>query len=263
MSSARVASRQFRRKTICLPHTLRNHQKEKEAERFSTYEWQEQNKLSVSHLTSSQTVVCLGLACVETLRDPSRADLVAAIGEISSDRALVRLYSRMRNYQGGRLLLLEQRRVTNTTLEKARTQKFGTFGHAYAQFMDSRSFRPDDRPAVRFSNTEPWNYVLVRLREIHDYLHVLFECPTSVEGEVILKAIEFTNCKLPISSLGALLGSVQLPVATQHRLHRTIFPWAVQAGLKCKPLESIDFESHFPLPLQQVRQLYGINRLPR
>lgn len=256
MSLARVAFCELRK--ITRPRTLCN-----QADRNPKLESQYQRKLEVSQLSFSQLVACFCLASVETLRDPARADLVAAVGEISSDRAQKRLYNRMCGNEGGKLLLLERRRVTNETLEVARSHKFGTFGHAYAQFMDTRGFQPDYRPIVRFSNQDPWNYTLVRLREIHDYLHVLFECPTSVEGEIILKAIEFTNCKLPISGLGALIGSIQLPVKNQQRLRHIIFPWAVQAGLKCRPLESIDYESHFHLSLQQVRQLYGINKVPR
>jgi len=210
-----------------------------------------------------RAALCCSFASAEILRDPARADLIGVIGEISSDRVLSSLYNRMRLSEQGRFLLLEKTRVTNATLIHARSCSTGTFGEAYAHFMDTRAFRPEDRPETKFSVQKPWHYVLVRLREIHDYLHVLFDCPTNIEGEVILKAIEFANFKLPVSCLGALVGSVQLPVVVQHRLHDHFFPWATRAGLKCEPLESIHFESSFNAPLQEVRKLHGIITLPK
>jgi ubiquinone biosynthesis protein COQ4 len=41
-----------------------------------------------------------------------------------------------------------------------------TFGAAYAQFMGSRNFSPDDRPPVRFLESEELAYVATRAREV-------------------------------------------------------------------------------------------------
>lgn len=72
----------------------------------------------------------------------------------------------------------------------------GTFGHAYGAFMAQRSFRADDRPPVRFVDDEELAYVAQRAREVHDLWHVLFNCKTSVLGELALKAVEFVQvCK--------------------------------------------------------------------
>lgn len=51
-----------------------------------------------------------------------------------------------------------------------------TFGGAYAKFMGSRNFSPDDRPQVRFLETEELAYVAQRAREVHIQrsLHVKF-----------------------------------------------------------------------------------------
>jgi ubiquinone biosynthesis protein COQ4 len=206
--------------------------------------------------------LCYSLASLETLRDPARADLLAILVELSSGHAVKRLYERVQISEDGKRMLSEQRRISNATLNAARGCSFGTFGQAYARFMDQRQFEPSERPIIRFSKNRPGDFVLVRLREIHDYLHVLFDCPTTVEGEVALKALEFVNCQLPISGLAALIGRVQLSEASRKRLNTTYFPWAIQAGLACTPLESIDFESCFHLQVQDVRQLYNIMPLP-
>lgn len=38
----------------------------------------------------------------------------------------------------------------------------GTFGKAYANFMDERNFLPSDRPPVRFVDNEELAYVATR-----------------------------------------------------------------------------------------------------
>ena len=69
----------------------------------------------------------------------------------------------------------------------------GTFGHAYGQFMGRRHFQADERPPVRFVDDAELAYVAQRARETHDLWHVLFDCPTTVCGELALKALEFVQ----------------------------------------------------------------------
>ena len=69
----------------------------------------------------------------------------------------------------------------------------GTFGHAYGQFMGRRHFKADERPPVRFVDDAELAYVAQRARETHDLWHVLFDCPTTVCGELALKGLEFVQ----------------------------------------------------------------------
>lgn len=198
-----------------------------------------------------------GLASAETLRDPTRADLVALLSEMSSKTAIERLHWRMSNCAEGRRLLKERRRVSKQTLEFARLCDPDSFGFKYAEFMDRRQFKPEDRPPVSSCDTSldaSQQYVLIRLREVHDFLHVLFDCSTTIEGELTLKAIEFVNCQLPVSGLAALIGTLQVSNKSQERLRRYLFPWATRAGAACAPIECIDFESSLHLKLNDVRR---------
>ena len=72
----------------------------------------------------------------------------------------------------------------------------GTFGRAYADFMGKRHFEADDRPPVRFIDDVELAYVAQRARETHDLWHVMFSCPTTVAGELALKALEFVQVTL-------------------------------------------------------------------
>lgn len=81
-------------------------------------------------------------------------------------------------------------------MQYAQSLPAGTFGHAYGEFMRRRSFLASDRPPVRFIDDEELAYVAQRSREVHDLWHVLFNCKTTVLGELALKAVEFVQARL-------------------------------------------------------------------
>jgi len=56
-------------------------------------------------------------------------------------------------------------------------------------------FRADERPPVRFVDDDELAYVAARAREVHDMWHVLFGCPTTILGELALKALEFVQAR--------------------------------------------------------------------
>ena len=190
-------------------------------------------------------------AGIETLRDPKRADMIALLTEVMSNTAAQRLRQRMLGCTTGRLLLHQRRRVSNTTLDSARRCEPGRLVKLM-QNLWTRKFHPADRPPTSvFGLSDSSAYVVLRLREVHDFLHVLFECPTTIEGEIVLKAAEFANCRLALSGLAALLGKVQLAKRSQERLKCQLLPWALRAGTACEPIECIDFESNLHLPLAE------------
>ena len=83
--------------------------------------------------------------------------------------------------------------VQDSVMRHAQTLPSGSFGRAYGDFMAQRGFHADDRPPVRFLDDEELAYVAMRSRETHDLWHVLFNCKTTVLGELALKAVEFVQ----------------------------------------------------------------------
>ena len=92
--------------------------------------------------------------------------------------------------------------LQDEVMRRAQTLPQGTFGRAYGDFMAQRGFHADDRPPVRFVNSEELAYVAIRNRETHDLWHVLFNCRTTVLGELALKAVEFVQVHTGPSYLG-------------------------------------------------------------
>ncbi|KAL9994568.1 putative ubiquinone biosynthesis protein Coq4 [Helianthus debilis subsp. tardiflorus] len=110
-----------------------------------------------------QAAVALGSA-VGALVDPRRADLIAALGETTGKPAFERVLERMKRNPKGREVLLDRPRVISNNVAHAWDLPENTFGAAYAKFMGSRNFSPDDRPPVRFMETEELAYVAMRAR---------------------------------------------------------------------------------------------------
>ncbi|EHA8591874.1 putative Ubiquinone biosynthesis protein COQ4, mitochondrial [Cocos nucifera] len=137
-----------------------------------------------------------------------------------------------------------------------------TFGWAYARFMGSRNFSPDDRPPVRFMDTEELAYVATRAREVHDFWHVLFGLPTNLLGESALKVVEFEQMLLPMCLMSVFGGSARFSEKQRARFFQHYFPWAMQAGVRCTDLMCVYYEKHFDEDLDNVRNKWGIIPCP-
>lgn len=236
-------------------------------------------------------------ASVGAALDPKRADLVAAAGEATGSRAFAAAARRMAASAFGRRMLAERPRVGDGTLETARRCGPGTFGEAYALFMDRRGFRPSERPPVRFvegmtteeevgrraagigddearsSSSSPSSsfslppdaaaFAATRSRECHDFWHVLFGCPTTVLGELSLKALEFSQLGLPSAAAAVAAASWRLKPADRRRLYTQLLPWAARAGARSADLMCLFYEEHLDEDLWELRGRWRIEPAPR
>ncbi|XP_061991327.1 ubiquinone biosynthesis protein COQ4 homolog, mitochondrial isoform X3 [Rosa rugosa] len=208
-----------------------------------------------------QAAVAVGSA-VGALLDPRRADLIAALGETTGKPAFERVVQRMKSSPEGRAILLEQPRVISANVGHAWDLPPNTFGAAYAKFMGSRNFSPDDRPPVRFMETDELAYVAMRAREVHDFWHTLFDLPTNLMGESALKVIEFQQMYLPMCLMSVIGGSVRFNEKQRKLFFQHYFPWAIRAGMQSTDLMCIYYEKHFHEDLEDVRRKWGITPAP-
>mmetsp|Transcript_66628 Transcript_66628/g.152677 ORF Transcript_66628/g.152677 Transcript_66628/m.152677 type:complete len:153 (-) Transcript_66628:38-496(-) len=138
----------------------------------------------------------------------------------------------------------------------------GTFGRAYYDFMASHGFRPEERPTVRFVDDPELAYIMLRYREIHDYLHVLTGLGTTVEGEIVQKWIELVQTGLPVCALSATFGPAKLTSEERTRLLGEWLPWAIRTGVQVPFVMNIYFEDHFDEPLEEMRRRLQFPTLP-
>ena len=162
------------------------------------------------------------------------------------------------------MLLAEQRRVTRETLVASASSPPASFGAAYAAFMAHRAFDPADRPPVRYvEGGAEAAYAALRAREVHDFWHVLFACPTTIAGELALKALEGVHLGLPSAAAAVVGAAWRLAPADAAWLATTALPWAVRAGGRTADLVRLDYEGAFGEELASVRERWRIVPLPR
>lgn len=208
-----------------------------------------------------QAAVAVGSAA-GALLDPRRADLIAALGETTGKPAFERVLERMKRSSEGQEILLERPRVISSAVSHAWDLPPNTFGAAYAKFMGSRNFSPDDRPPVRFIESDELAYVTMRAREVHDFWHTLFDLPTNLIGESALKVIEFEQMLVPMCFMSVVGGTARFSDKQRALFYKHYFPWALRAGMRCTDLMCIYYERHFHEDLEDVRRWWGIVTAP-
>jgi len=195
-------------------------------------------------------------SALASIVDPSRADMVAALGDTTGSPALVRLRTQMLSSKSGRKILEEKPiiRQPKVVLEDLRTLPKTTFGWAYADWMISRGFSNEERPIVRFVQDEELAYIMQRYRECHDFWHVLAGMPTSIVSEVAVKWLELLQTGLPVCALSAFVGPLRLNCKDIRLLTVHMLPWAIHCARNSVPLLTVYYEQHFEDDLEDFRR---------
>lgn len=222
-------------------------------------------KLYTSHVPLSalqKGALAVGSA-VGALLSPQRADLVAALGETTGVGALERTRRKMLASKEGRSVMNHRPRIGEPTLRGLADLPENTFGGSYWKFMSRRGFSPDERPPVRFVDDEELAYVATRYREVHDFWHVVFDCPTTILGELALKTVEYQQTGLPMCALSMAGGQLRLTGEDRRILFRHYLPWAFKAARRCDHLMSIEYERYFDKDLVECREEWGVVVCPK
>lgn len=222
-------------------------------------------KLYDSHipLTNLQKVLLAVGSSFTAILDPYRHDMVADFGETTGHQALSWMRSRMLDSEEGRRILDEKPRLRSDRLdyERLKTLPTNTFGYHYSRFYTDNKVSPDTRKQVQFVDDVELAYVMQRYRELHDMIHTILKQPTTIKGEVIVKAFEGVQTRLPLCILGGLVGPVRL--SNQERLEYLSrdLPWAVRCAREAKFLMSIYFEHRFEQDADELRRELNIKLL--
>lgn len=169
---------------------------------------------------------------LQAILDPTKGDMVAGFGDVTSGTFLKQLHAQIIESPEGRMLLKDKPLISveKLNLSKLRTFRSDSLGYSYTQFMDHHGYSADERSIVRFMTNVDLAYTLVRYRQIHDFWHVLSGLPPTVLGELALKCFEFEVTGLPVCAISSILGQVQLSPNERNILYSKYIPWAIRAG---------------------------------
>eukprot|EP00578_Thalassiosira_sp_NH16_P023674 CAMPEP_0181082530 /NCGR_PEP_ID=MMETSP1071-20121207/3669_1 /TAXON_ID=35127 /ORGANISM="Thalassiosira sp., Strain NH16" /LENGTH=318 /DNA_ID=CAMNT_0023164119 /DNA_START=158 /DNA_END=1114 /DNA_ORIENTATION=- len=251
----------------------------------------EQQHHNLPPLTPMQRLVTLVHSSLTALNDPTRADAVAAVGEVTGSYALSKMMAGMESDAIGRRILKERPIVDESVALRAmdllrrRDDKMSgsnvnlrnpinggrergmAFGEAYATFLKTHEFDPNERSSVRFISDPNLSYVMTRYRQCHDYWHVLTGLPPTVLGELALKWLELMQTGLPLAALsatGGALGPSGLSSRERDVLWKVYLPWAVRVGgnMRAYSLMCVYYEEELETDLSALRRRMGIEAAP-
>jgi ubiquinone biosynthesis protein COQ4 len=202
--------------------------------------------------------------------DPTRADAVAALGEVTGHVALTNMYDRMMSDPTGQRILRDRPIVSKATLpidDFLRAAKDDdntslTFGKAYGAFLMKHGFDPDERDQIKYIPDPELAYVMLRYRQCHDFWHVLTGLPPTVLGELGLKWLELLQTGLPIAALSATVGSLRLSSQNRDVLINHYLPWAVRMSTQSADLMNVYYEEEFDTDLLSLRDRLGVEPAP-
>ena len=206
-------------------------------------------------LSTSQRAFLLTYFGIGSLVDPTRGDLVAGLGDVTSERQLKKIHTILNRTQSGRQLLIDKPLISEKSLDvnKLRELPNNTLGKLYINFMDEHGFSADERSKVRYINDPDIAYVMARYRQVHDFWHVLSGLPPTVLGEVALKWFEFKVTGLPICIMSGLLGPIKLTNNEKYKLATIYIPWAFRNQSRFEHLLAYRYEDNLDKNINEIR----------
>lgn len=220
---------------------------------------------AASGLTPLERVGVALHSATTALADPTRADAVAALGEVTGHVALQSMHRRMQMDPVGSRILQERPLVDNASVDIehfSATLAPNTFGHQYAAFMKGHGFDPDGRAAIKYIDDPDLAYIMLRYRQCHDFWHTLTGLPPTVLGELALKWLEVIQTGLPVAALSATVGSIPLSAEERTILNEVYLPWAVRVGQNAEYLLNVYYEEEFEADIDELRARLRIEKVP-
>ena len=188
------------------------------------------------------------------MRDPTKADLVSQMGDLSGMHALREIRRRMLLDEEGRRTIEEKPRMR----EFIETFDFeglpaNTFGASYYRWMKSHDFSAADRPIALHIPDLELAYVYQRYKEVHDLLHTLLGYDIAVEEEIAVKWFEMVQTGLPSSALASFVGPLSLSFVQNRKLFTEYLPHVLSNAHNARFFMSVYFEEYFATDLTEVR----------
>lgn len=200
-------------------------------------------------------------ASLNGLYDPTNANAVSEVGDLSNMNSLDYIKEKMKLDNVGSLILNEKPRIRNNILDLNKLSDYdaNTLGKHYYNFMKKHEFKSDERPLIKYYDDLENAYILQRYREVHDFFHVLLDYDIEVVEEIAIKIYESLHLKLASCSLAALFGSLRLiPNGEIIRLTSLFIPHIKYNAENNLFLMNVYFEKLLEKDIEELRKSLNI-----
>ena len=202
------------------------------------------------------------------IADSERTDQVFEIVRALSGNSWERAFERFCAHPDGRRLLQERPSLLAALADREHLRKLpqGSFGRAYAEFMDSAQLDAKGLVDAEHMSDQNWEKETVdpdreyfgdRLRDMHDLWHVLTGYGRDEAGEAANLAFTLGQIPQPGVALIVLAGAILGPKDISFMWPRYLFS-AWRRGRQAALLSAAPYERLLSEPLEEVRQLLRI-----
>nr|AAZ94908.1 putative ubiquinone bioshynthesis protein COQ4 [Moneuplotes crassus] len=198
---------------------------------------------------------------IEAIRDPTKGDIVAKVGDLSGTKALKNIRSKMLADKTGRQILEERPRIKEDSVffDRLGQMDENSVGYHYWKFMAKYDFTPDERPVATYVPDMELAYIMQRYKECHDFLHTLLGMGISIEDELAVKAFEMVQTGIPMCAFSLITGPFLLKPLEMKKLYIDYLPWVTKMALTSRFFMNIYFEKHFEQDVDEFRRECGVS----
>jgi ubiquinone biosynthesis protein COQ4 len=201
-------------------------------------------------------------------RDPDDTGQVFKIVAALQGATQERILRRLKASSVGQRLLLERRPLVPLLVDRERLRALpkNTLGRAYLRFCEQYGITADgliaaSREGNVAGHSEEELFVMSRMRDIHDLIHVVTGYQTDLAGEASVLAFTVAQTKNPGIALIVLLA--YLRPRGEHGFIRPLLRQAFGRGRRAAWLPAADWEALLERPLDEVRRELGVGEPPQ
>jgi len=179
------------------------------------------------------------------------SDLLARLGAFGQMEAV------LRSSTGSVRAIRERTLLSRIDLETFKRRPEGTLARSFADFMVLHKLDPNFYPALEVRSDA--NYVVLRMRQMHDIVHVVTGFDTTEEGELGVQGFLFAQIASPLSMILVGSAALSLPFHKQEKwvryMNGVTRGWLL--GRSAELCFAQDWDALWDLPLTEVRRKLG------
>ncbi|RKH34079.1 hypothetical protein D7Y13_14090 [Corallococcus praedator] len=197
---------------------------------------------------------------VTLIRDPTRLDLVLALGDDMDGEDPLDTVPLLRKRPEAVRLFTEPLKHIRVDLKAMKTLPPGTLGRVFADQMEVWGLKQEDtyHTPVAPTNTAKFR---IHMEQTHDLWHILTGFGTDVKGEIGLQAFYIAQLWTPLSfalvSVGFLHTLFYRLNEGQALVSEVARGWLL--GKRSRPLFGVDWNELWSVPLDEVRRQFHLD----